>query len=164
MQKMSLKPGVQTGNAVKELFAYAKEAGFALPAVNVIGSSSANAAMAAARAANAPIIIQLSHGGSQFFAGKTLDNGKHAASIAGAVAGAHHVRNLAAAYGVPVLVHTDHCAKKLLGWLDGAIEAGESHFRERGEPLFSTHMLDLSEQPLAENIETAARYLARIGK
>jgi len=149
---------------VKKLFAYAKESGFALPAVNVIGSSSANAAMAAARAANSPIIIQLSHSGSQFFAGKSLDNSKHQASIAGAVAGAHHVRNLAKVYGVPVLVHTDHCAKKLLGWLDGTIEAGEAYFRERGEPLFSTHMLDLSELPLAENIETASRYLARIAK
>src|SRR5215470_3287030 len=164
MNKLNLKPGVLTGNAVKELFAYAKESGFALPAVNVIGSSSANAAMAAARAANSPIIIQLSHSGSQFFAGKSLDNSKHQASIAGAVAGAHHVRNLAKVYGVPVLVHTDHCAKKLLGWLDGAIEAGEAYFREHGEPLFSTHMLDLSEQPLAENIETASRYLARIAK
>src|SRR5215470_17752797 len=150
MNKLNLKPGVLTGNAVKELFAYAKESGFALPAVNVIGSS----------AANSPIIIQLSHSGSQFFAGKSLDNSKHQASIAGAVAGAHHVRNLAKVYGVPVLVHTDHCAKKLLGWLDGTIEAGEAYFRERGEPLFSTHMLDLSELPLAENIETASRYLA----
>src|SRR5262250_2744307 len=114
MDKLKLAPGVLTGNAVKELFAYCKEGGFALPAVNVIGSNSANAAMAAARAAGAPIIIQLSHTGSQFFAGKTLDNSKQQASIAGAVAGAHHVRNLAKAYGVPVVVHTDHCAKKLL--------------------------------------------------
>src|SRR5262249_16174237 len=164
MNKLTLKPGVLTGNAVKELFAYGKEAGFALPAVNVIGSNSANAAMAAARPANAPIIIQLSHTGSQFFAGKTLDNSKQHASIAGAVAGAHHVRNLAKAYGVPVVVHTDHCAKKLLGWLDGVIDAGEAYFKERGEPLFSTHMVDLSEQPPADNIETPARYLARITK
>lgn len=161
---MKLTPGVVTGTAVRELFAYCKEAAFALPAVNIIGSSSANAAMAAARAANAPIIIQLSHSGSQFFAGKTLDNSRHQASIAGAVAGAHHVRNLANAYGVPVVVHTDHCAKRLLGWLDGVIDAGEAYYLQHREPLFSTHMLDLSEQPLAENIETAARYLARIGK
>jgi fructose-bisphosphate aldolase class II len=164
LKKMHLKPGVMTGTAVKELFAYAKEAGFALPAVNVIGSNSANAVMAAARSANAAVIIQLSHSGSQFFAGKTLDNSKHQASIAGAIAGAHHVRNLASAYGVPVVVHTDHCAKKLLGWLDGVIEADEAYYRQHREPLFSTHMLDLSEQPLAENIETAARYLGRMAK
>jgi fructose-bisphosphate aldolase class II len=162
--KLNLKPGVLTGTAVKELFAYCKDAGFALPAVNVIGSSSANAAMAAARAARAPIIIQISHSGSQFFAGKTLDNGSHQASIAGAIAGAHHVRTLAGVYGVPVVLHSDHCAKKLLPWLDGVIDAGEAYYRERGEPLFSTHMLDLSEQPLSENIETSARYLTRIAR
>src|SRR5882672_2726678 len=164
MHKLQLKPGVLTGAAVTELFQYCKEAGCALPAVNAIGSSSANAAMAAARAARAPIIIQLSHGGSQFFAGKALDNANHQASIAGAIAGAYHVRNLAAVYGVPVVVHTDHCAKKLLPWLDGVIAAGEEYYRQYGEPLFSTHMLDLSEQPLSENIETSARYLARIAK
>jgi fructose-bisphosphate aldolase class II len=164
MDKLSLKPGVLTGNAVKELFAYCKEAGCALPAVNVIGSSSANAAMAAARAARAPIIIQISHSGSQFFAGKTLDNSRHQASIAGSIAGAHHVRTLAGVYAVPVLIHTDHCAKKLLPWLDGVIDASETYYRQHGEPLFSTHMVDLSEQPLAENIETSARYLARISK
>lgn len=164
MNKMQLKPGVLTGSAVTELFAYCKEAGCALPAVNVIGSSSANAALAAARAASAPIIVQLSHSGSQFFAGKTLDNGAHQASIAGAIAGAYHVRALAGIYGVPVILHTDHCAKKLLPWLDGVIEAGEAYHREHREPLFSTHMLDLSEQPLAENIEQSARYLARIAR
>src|SRR5262245_21169027 len=164
MDKLNLNPGVLTGTAVKELFAYCKEAGCALPAVNVIGSHSANAAMAAARAARAPIIIQLSHTGSQFFAGKTLDNSRQQASIAGAIAGAHHVRTLAGVYGVPVVLHSDHCAKKLLPWLDGVIEAGESYYQQHGEPLFSTHMVDLSEQPLAENIETAAGYLARIAK
>jgi fructose-bisphosphate aldolase class II len=153
-----------TGTALKELFAYCKEAGCALPAVNVIGSNSANAAMAAAHAARAPIIIQISHTGSQFFAGKTLDNSRHQASIAGAIAGAHHVRTLAGVYGVPVVLHTDHCAKKLLPWVDGVIDAGEAYYRQHGEPLFSTHMLDLSEQPLAENIETSARYLSRIAK
>jgi fructose-bisphosphate aldolase class II len=162
--KLNLKPGVLTGTAVKELFASCKEAGFALPAVNVIGSNSANAAMAAARAARAPIIIQLSHTGSQFFAGKTLDNSRQQASIAGSVAAAHHVRTLAGVYGVPVVLHTDHCAKKILPWLDGVIDASETYYRQNGEPLFSTHMIDLSEQPLAENIETSARYLARITK
>ena len=164
MGKLSLKPGVLTGAAVTELFEYCKFAGCALPAVNVIGSNSANAAMAAARAANSPIVIQLSHSGAQFYAGKTLTNDRHQASIAGAVAGAHHVRLLAEAYGVPVLLHTDHCAKKLLPWLDGVIDAGEKYFAVHGEPLFSTHMLDLSEQTLSENIETSARTLARIGR
>jgi fructose-bisphosphate aldolase class II len=164
MNRLSLKPGVLTGTAVTELFAYCKEAGCALPAVNVIGSSSANAAMAAARAARAPIIIQISHSGSQFFAGKTIDNGAHQASIAGSIAGAHHVRTLAPAYGVPVVLHTDHCARKLLPWLDGVIAAEEDYFRQHGEPLFSTHMIDLSEQALSENLETSARYLARIAK
>ena len=164
MDKLNLKPGVLTGTAVKELFAYCKAAGCALPAVNVIGSNSANAAMAAARAARAPIIIQISHSGAQFFAGKTLDNGRHQASIAGAIAGAYHVRAMTAVYGVPVVLHTDHCAKKLLPWLDGVIDAGETYYRQHGEPMFSTHMLDLSEQPLDENIDTAARYLARIAK
>jgi len=164
MDNLPLAPGVLTAAAVKELFAYCKDAGCALPAVNVIGSNSANAALAAAREARAPIIIQLSHTGSQFFAGKTLDNGRHEASIAGAVAGALHVRALARVYGVPVVLHTDHCAKKLLPWLDGVIAAGEAHYRQNGEPLFSTHMLDLSEQPLAENLETSQRYLARIAK
>src|SRR5262249_41496916 len=139
-------------------------AGCALPAVNVIGSNSANAAMAAARAANAPIIIQISHSGSQSFAGKTLNNDQHQASIAGAIAGALHVRSLAPIYGVPVVLHTDHCAKKLLPWLDGTIDADEEHFRRHGEPLFSTHMIDLSEQPLSENLQTSARYLSRLAR
>jgi fructose-bisphosphate aldolase class II len=164
MNKLSLKPGVLTGAALTELLAYCKEVGCALPAVNVIGSNSANAAMAAARAASAPIIIQISHSGSQSFAGKTLDNGQHQASIAGSVAGAHHVRTLAPRYGVPVVLHTDHCARKLLPWLDGVIDADEEYHRQHGEPLFSTHMIDLSEQPLSENLETSARYLARLAR
>ena len=164
MNALKLKPGVLTGSAVTELFAYCKETACALPAVNVIGSSSANAAMAAAREARAPIIIQISHSGSQSFAGKALDNGRHQASIAGSIAGAHHVRTLAPIYGVPVVLHTDHCARKLLPWLDGVIDADEAYFREHGEPLFSTHMIDLSEQPLSENLEISARYLARLAR
>jgi fructose-bisphosphate aldolase class II len=164
MEKLNLKPGVLTGAAVRELFEYCKLSGCALPAVNVIGSNSANAALAAAHAARAPIIIQISHTGAQFYAGKTLDNSEHRASIVGAIAGAYHVRALAAAYGVPVVLHTDHCAKKLLPWLDGVIAAGEAYFERHGEPLFSTHMLDLSEQPLSENIATSARYLERINR
>jgi fructose-bisphosphate aldolase class II len=164
MNKLELKPGVLTGPAVTDVFAYCKEAGCALPAVNVIGSNSANASMAAAREAGAPIIIQISHSGSQSFAGKTLDNGQHQASIAGSIAGAHHVRTLASVYGVPVVLHTDHCAKKLLPWLDGVVEADEAYHRQHGDPLFSTHMIDLSEQPLSENLEVSARYLARLAK
>ncbi|HEY4393932.1 MAG TPA: class II fructose-bisphosphate aldolase [Polyangia bacterium] len=164
MANLKLPAGVITGNALKELFAYCKEAKAALPAVNVIGSSSANAAMAAAKEAKAPIIIQLSHTGSQFYAGKTLDNSQQAASIAGSIAGALHVRTLAKVYGVPVVLHTDHCAKKILPWVDGVIAAGEEYFARNGEPLFSSHMLDLSEQPLAENIEISAKTLTRIAK
>jgi fructose-bisphosphate aldolase, class II len=164
MANLKLKPGVITGNALKELFAYCKDVDAALPAVNVIGSDSANAAMAAAKEAKAPIIVQLSHTGSQFYGGKTLDNSQQAASIAGSIAGAMHVRTLAKVYGVPVVLHTDHCAKKILPWVDGVIAAGEEYFARHGEPLFSSHMLDLSEQPLAENIEISARTLTRIAK
>ena len=164
MANLKLSPGVITGNALRELFAYCKEVDCALPAVNVIGSSSANGALAAAKEAKAPIIIQLSHTGSQFFAGKTLDNGQQQASIAGSIAGALHVRTLAKVYGVPVVLHTDHCAKKLLPWVEGVIAAGEEYFAKHGEPLFSSHMLDLSEQSLDENIEISRRTLARIAK
>jgi len=164
MSNLKLSPGVITGNALKDLFAYCKEVDCALPAVNVIGSNTANAAMAAAKEAKAPIIVQLSQTGSQFYAGKTLDNAQQQASIAGSISGALHVRTLAKAYGVPVVLHTDHCAKKLLPWVDGVIAAGEEYFAQHGEPLFSSHMLDLSEQPLAENIEISKRYLTRIAK
>ena len=164
MANLKLNPGVITGDALKQLFAYCKDVDCALPAVNVIGSNSANAAMAAAKEAKAPIIIQFSQTGAQFYAGKTLDNGGQQASIGGAIAGALHVRTLAKVYGVPVVLHTDHCAKKLLPWVDGVIAAGEEYFAKNGEPLFSSHMLDLSEQPLAENIEISSRYLKRIAK
>jgi len=164
MANLKLSPGVITGNALKELFDYCKEVDCALPAVNVIGSSSANAALAAAKEAKAPVIVQLSHTGSQFYGGKTLDNSQQQASIAGAIAGALHVRTLAKVYGVPAILHTDHCAKKLLPWVDGVIAAGEDYFARNGEPLFSSHMLDLSEQPLEENLEISKRYLTRIAK
>jgi fructose-bisphosphate aldolase class II len=161
---MKLTPGVITGDALVELFAHCKKVDCALPAVNVIGSHTANAALAAAREAKAPIIIQLSHTGSQFYAGKTIDNSAHKASIAGAVAGALHVRTVAAAYGVPVVLHTDHCAAKLLPWVDGVIAAGEDYFAKNHEPLFSSHMLDLSEEPLEKNLEISRKYLSRIAK
>jgi fructose-bisphosphate aldolase class II len=164
MGNLKLKPGVITGDALKELFAYCKEVDCALPAVNAIGTNSMNAAMVAAKEAKAPVIVQFSQTGAQFIGGKTLDNSAQAASIAGSIAGAHHVRTLAKVYGVPVVLHTDHCAKKLLPWVDGVIAAGEEYFAKNGEPLFSSHMLDLSEQSLTENIEISARYLTRIAK
>src|SRR5882672_7357243 len=164
MASLKMKPGVITGDALLELFAYCKQVDCALPAVNVIGSHGANAALAAAREAKAPVIIQFSHTGAQFYGGKSLDNSAQQASIAGAIAGAMHVRAVAGAYGVPVVLHTDHCAKKLLPWVDGAIEAGEAYFARHGEPLFSSHMLDLSEEPIEKNLEISRAYLARIAK
>ncbi|HVW24900.1 MAG TPA: class II fructose-bisphosphate aldolase [Polyangiaceae bacterium] len=164
MANLKLKPGVIAGDALQEVFAYCKEVKCALPAVNVIGSNSANAALEAARQAKSPIIIQISNGGGQFFAGKALDNSAQQASIVGSVAGAMHVRAVAGAYGVPVILHTDHCAKKLLPWVDGVIAAGEAYFAKHGEPLFSSHMLDLSVEPLAENLEISRKYLQRLAK
>jgi fructose-bisphosphate aldolase, class II len=164
MAKLKLKPGVITGNALREVFDYCKSVECALPAVNVIGSSSANAVLAAAKQAKAPVIVQYSHGGGQFNAGKSVDNGAHQASILGSIAGAHHVRILAEAYGVPVVLHTDHCAKKLLPWVDGMLDAGEKFFTQTGAPLFSSHMLDLSEEPLAENLELCRAYLTRMAR
>jgi fructose-bisphosphate aldolase, class II len=161
---LKLKPGVITGTALDELFAYCKEAQCALPAVNVIGSHTANAALEAARTAKAPVIVQFSHSGAQFYAGKFLDNKTHQASISGAIAGAHHVRTMAKYYGVPVILHTDHAAKKLLPWIDGLLDAGEEFFKTSGEPLFSSHMLDLSEESLHENLEISRTYLTRMAK
>jgi fructose-bisphosphate aldolase class II len=162
--KLKLKPGVVTGSALRELFDYCQSAQCALPAVNVIGSSSANAVLAAARQAQAPVIVQYSHGGGQFNGGKFLDNGAHLASISGSIAGAHHVRLMAEAYGVPVVLHTDHCAKKLLPWVDGLLDAGEKYHEQTGVPLFSSHMLDLSEEPLDENLEICRKYLMRMAR
>ncbi|MBV9950112.1 MAG: class II fructose-bisphosphate aldolase, partial [Myxococcales bacterium] len=162
MSKMTLKPGIITGSALQETFAYMKSVPCALPAVNVIGSSTVTAALAAAREAKSPIIIQLSNTGAHFFAGKFLDNKGEKASVVGAIAGAHYVRNLAEAYGVAVILHTDHAAKKLLPWVEGMLDVGEKYFAAHGEPLFSSHMLDLSEEPLHENIEISARFLKRM--
>jgi fructose-bisphosphate aldolase class II len=161
---LKLKPGVITGTALNELFQYCKEVDCALPAVNVIGSHTANAALEAARQAKAPVIVQFSQSGSQFYGGKSLDNSQQQASIAGSIAGALHVRTLAKVYGVPVILHTDHCAKKLLPWMDGVIAAGEEYFATHGEPLFTSHMLDLSEEPLAENLAICSKYLTRIAR
>jgi fructose-bisphosphate aldolase class II len=138
--------------------------GYAIPAVNVVSSSGINACLEAARANDAPIIIQFSSGGSQFYGGKALDNSNYKAAIAGAVSGAFHVRTMAEQYGVPVILHTDHCAKKLLPWIDGLISASERYFEKHGEPLFSSHMIDLSEEPIEENIEICKKYLTRMDK
>ncbi len=162
MAKMKLEPGVIVGTALRELFDHCKREECALPAVNVIGSSSTNAVLEAARQAQSPVIVQFSHTGAQFNAGKFLDNSKHLASIQGAIAGAHHVHIMAEAYGVPVVLHTDHCAKKLLPWVDGLIAAGEDYYEQHKKPLFSSHMLDLSEEPLHENLEICRSYLARL--
>ncbi|MES2807210.1 MAG: class II fructose-bisphosphate aldolase [Bacteroidota bacterium] len=156
--------GVLHGDQVQELFEAAKKHQFALPAVNVIGTNTINAVLETAKAVNSPVIIQFSHGGAQFYAGKTLDNSKLQACILGAVSGARHVHLLAEHYGVAVVLHTDHAAKKLLPWIDGLLEHGEKFFAETGKPLFSSHMLDLSEESLEENIEISAKYLARMAK
>lgn len=160
----NIKPGVATGNAVQEIFKFAKEKGFALPAVNVIGSNTVNAVLETAKELNAPVIIQFSNGGAHFNAGKGLSNENQKAAIAGGIAGAKHVHQMAEAYGVPVILHTDHAAKKLLPWIDGLLDASEKHFAETGVPLYSSHMIDLSEEPLEENIEICKGYLARMSK
>ena len=159
-----IAPGVVTGSQVQEIFAYAKAHQFALPAVNVTGSNTINGVMETAKALNAPVIIQFSNGGAAFMAGKGLSNENQRAAVAGAVAGAQHVHHLAELYGVRVILHTDHAAKKLLAWIDGLLDAGEAFYKSHGKPLFSSHMLDLSEEPLAENIETCQRYLERMSR
>ncbi|WP_461534093.1 class II fructose-bisphosphate aldolase [Sinomicrobium sp.] len=160
----NIKAGVATGDKVQEIFAYAKSKGFALPAVNVIGSDSINSVLETAADLNAPVIIQFSNGGAQFNAGKGLSNDGQQAAILGAIAGAKHIHELAEAYGATVILHTDHCAKKLLPWIDGLLDASEKHFTETGKPLFSSHMIDLSEEPIEENIEICKKYLARMSK
>ena len=156
--------GVVTGDGVQALLAWAKAEELALPAVNVVGTNTVNAALETARDVNSPIMIQFSNGGAKFFAGKGLANENQRAAIAGAVSGAQHVRQMAELYGVPVIVHTDHAARKLLPWIDGLLDAGEAHYEEHGKPLFSSHMLDLSEEPLKDNVETCKRYLERMSR
>lgn len=159
-----IKPGVATGDDVQKIFAFAKEKGFALPAVNVTNTSTVNAVMEAASMMNAPVIIQFSNGGAQFFAGKGLINDNYEASIAGAVSGARHIHDLAELYGATVILHTDHAARKLLPWIDGLLDAGEKFYAETGKPLYSSHMIDLSEESLTDNIETCKQYLERMSK
>ncbi|MFC6859084.1 class II fructose-bisphosphate aldolase [Zunongwangia atlantica] len=160
----NIKPGVATGKEVQEIFNYAKEKGFALPAVNVISSSSINAVLETAAELNSPVIIQFSNGGAQFNAGKGLSNEGQKAAIAGGIAGAKHVQTLAEAYGATVIMHTDHCAKNLLPWIDGLLDASEAHFEKTGKPLYSSHMIDLSEESLEENLEICKKYLERMSK
>ncbi len=158
------KPGVITGDDVKNLFDYAKANNFAIPAVNVVGSNSINAVLEAAKVKNYPVVIQFSNGGAVFNAGKGVSNEEQRAAIAGAVIGAKAVHHLAELYEVTVVLHTDHAAKKLLPWIDGLLDAGEKFFAETGKPLFSSHMIDLSEEPIEENIGTCKTYLERMAK
>lgn len=159
-----LKPGVVVGEQVADLFNHARKHEYALPAVNVIGTNSVNGVLETAAKVNSPVIIQLSNGGAAFFVGKGLKAEGQQASILGAVAAAKYVHFIAEHYGVPVILHTDHAAKKLLPWIDGMLDAGEAFFAETGKPLFSSHMIDLSEESLEENIEICKQYLARMSK
>jgi len=156
--------GVLTGKQVQEVFAIAKAEGWAIPAVNVTGTNTINSVLETAREVGSPVIIQFSNGGASYFAGKGLSNDGQQSAILGAISGAKHVHLVAEAYGVPVILHTDHAAKKLLPWIDGLLDAGEKHFKETGKPLYSSHMLDLSEESVEENIEISAKYLERMSK
>merc|ERR1719313_334950 len=160
----SVKPGVVTGEALWDLLNHAKENNYAIPAVNVVSSCSISACLEAAAKYGGPMIIQFSRGGGQFIAGKTAENADDAACIAGSVAGALHVRQVAELYGVPVILHTDHCQRSWLPWFDGLMDVNEKYFKANGEPLFSSHMLDLSEEPLEENVGTCKEYLQRMAK
>lgn len=162
--KIDLPVGVLSGDEVTETFRHAKTHDYALPAVNTVGSNGINAVMETARDVNAPVVLQFSNGGAGFVAGKGIKNDAQQASINGAIAGALHVHQMAPVYGARVILHTDHCAKKLLPWIDGLLDAGEDYYEKHGRPLFSSHMLDLSEEPLEENIETCGRYLERMSR
>lgn len=161
---MKFRPGVLTGQEVTDVLNYANENDFALPAVNVIGTNSVNTVIETAREVNSPVIIQFSNGGAAFFAGKGLGNDGQIGSIAGGISGAKHVHAMAEAYGVTVILHTDHAAKKLLPWIDGLMDANEKHFEQTGSPLYSSHMLDLSEEPIEENMDISCKYFERMAK
>ena len=160
----SIKPGVAWGDEVQAIFNYAKLKHFALPAVNVSNTSTTNAVIETAAKLKAPVIVQFSNGGSLFYAGKGLSNENEKAAILGGISGAKHVHLMAEAYEATVILHTDHCAKKLLPWIDGLLDAGEEHFRLTGKPLFSSHMIDLSEEPISENLDICKKYLSRMSK
>ena len=155
------RSGVLFGDEVLEVYKYANENKFALPAVNVVGTNSINAVLETAKKLNSPVIVQFSNGGASFFAGKALSNDNQFSSIQGAISGAHHVHLMAEAYDVPVILHTDHAAKKLLPWIDGLLKAGQDFYEKHGKPLFSSHMLDLSEEPIEENIQISKDYLEK---
>lgn len=161
---MRFRPGVLTGDEVTEVFNDALSRHYALPAVNVIGTNSINAVIETAREVNSPVIVQFSNGGGAFYAGKGLSNDGQQASVIGSVSGAHHVHAVAKAYGVPVILHTDHCAHNIIAWMDGMLEHGEAHFQRTGSSLFSSHMLDLSEESLEENIALSCTYFERMAK
>jgi len=161
---MRFRSGVLTGDEVTEVFQHAADNGYALPAVNVIGTNSVNAVLETAREVKSPVIIQFSNGGGVFYAGKGLSNDAQQAAILGSVSGAQHVHMVAEAYGVPVILHTDHCAKNLLPWMDGMLSHGEAWMARTGKSLFSSHMLDFSEEPLEENIELSVKYFERMAK
>jgi fructose-bisphosphate aldolase class II len=154
--------GVVTGDDLQKLFKVAKDEGFAIPAVNVVSTSSVNAVLEAAKKVNSPVIVQFSNGGGAYYAGKGLPSDE--AAILGSISGAQHVHTVAKAYGVPVVLHTDHAARKLLPWIDALLDASEAHFKAHGIPLFSSHMIDLSEEPIEENIDTCKTYLERMSK
>jgi fructose-bisphosphate aldolase class II len=160
----TIKPGVVAGKALYDLLEHAKKEKFAIPGVNIVGTNSINACMEAAAKYGGPIMVTFSKGGGQFIAGKTLPNDKDQASIAGCIAGAKHVQEVAKLYNVPVILHTDHCQKSWLPWVDGMLAASEEYYKEHGIPLFSSHMLDLSEEPLEENIAICKKYLERMAK
>ena len=160
----SIKPGVAWGDEIQAIFNYAKLKHFALPAVNVSNTSTTNAVIETAAKLKSPVIVQFSNGGSLFYAGKGLSNENEKAAILGGISGAKHVHLMAEAYGATVILHTDHCAKKLLPWIDGLLDAGEEHFRLTGKPLFSSHMIDLSEEPISENLDICKKYLSRMSK
>jgi len=159
-----VKPGVLSGDDVSKVYNAAKAVGFAIPAVNVVGTDSINAVLEAAKIVNSPVIIQFSNGGSSYYAGKGISNENEKSAIVGAISGAKHVHLMAEAYGIPVILHTDHAAKKLLPWIDGLLDASEAYFKATGKPLFSSHMLDLSEEPIEENIAICKEYLKRMDK
>ncbi len=161
-QSKKIAPGIVYGKDLIALYQFAQAEGFAIPAVNCVGTNSINAALETAKELKSPIIIQLSNGGASFFAGKGLDNKNEKAAILGAISAASHIQLLAEQYGVSVVLHTDHAARKLLPWIDGLLTAGEKHFKNHGKPLFSSHMLDLSEESLEENIKTCVQYFKKM--
>ena len=156
--------GVITGDGVQAIFKDAQEHNYALPAVNVVGTNSVNAVLETAALVNSPVMIQFSNGGGSFYAGKSLDNTDQKSAIAGSVSGAIHVHQMAEAYGVPVILHTDHAARKLLPWVNGMLDAGEKFYEREGKSLYSSHMLDLSEEPIEDNLLTCKEYFERMNK